>query len=279
MAFQKIASLSLFSRKIPGFLSLASGVSLVFAGSVQASMSQDEYFAALKIAEKKVQRTQAMRTASANALSSSLLRSLFGRYYQVGDQWDVAAWRFDNPMSRKIGEGDLLKTKAVQGGIFRYEVVQVKNGANPQVNLKVTQLTEQGMVPVDPRVERLSLTMNDKLMQSDKTYYFKGRAEGVKVSADGLRSGVTTLELFPLDVPEVSTAEKETATAMPELPENVRSVAEKAGYKPDLGRSLWFEQDDFFGRPIQILWQQGDPWPAYFKTTGGVAILLRKVTS
>lgn len=265
----------------PFNLSLKSSVLiLLFAGlnSASGSLSEKDYVAALKMAEAKVQRQKAA-AANPGAISSSLLRTLYGRYYRVGDTWEVAAFQYDNPNMRMTANPEQLTIKKGRGGIFRYEVTELKNGPQPSITIQVTQISDRGLKPVDPRVEKLMLTMTDSTVQTHKVYHFKGRPDPVPVSPDGLHSGIAILELFPLDVPEVITANRREALNMPDLPEGLRQIASQMGFKPDLSRSQWFEQDDFFGRPVQVLWQQGDPWPAFMKTSNGAEILIRKGAS
>ena len=240
------------------------------------SSSREAYISALKLADQKVKRLKEHASGDPNAISSAVLRALFGRYYQVGDRWDVAALRFDHSVMRMTSDPEQLKTSGDVVALFHYEVIKVKTGMSPQVVIKVTQVESNGIPILDPKVTELTLTMNDQLVQSDKAYLFKGASQPVKVSPDGIRSRITPLELFPLDVPDVVTAERQDAISLPELPGKLQSVAAQAGFKPDFAKSSWFEQDDFFGRPVQILWQQGDPWPAYLKTPNGIAILLHK---
>jgi hypothetical protein len=141
--------------------------------------------------------------------------------------------------------------------------------------ISVRQTSDFGMTPVDPKVEELTLTMSDRFVQTEKVYQIKGSDKPVKVSPDGLRSRITPLELFALDVPDIATAVHNTPSAMPELPGAVQTVATRAGYNPVLSQSTWLDQEDFFGRPVEILWQYGNPWPAYLKTSTGISILLR----
>src|SRR6476620_2091726 len=86
---------------------------LLFSFSAQA-MPEQEYLRALKIAEKKVEKQQSAARSSLHALSSAvgsgnpafsagMFSTLFGRRYQVGDQWDVAAWQLDHGMMRMVG--------------------------------------------------------------------------------------------------------------------------------------------------------------------------------
>lgn len=248
----------------------------------RADLSEEAYQAALKLADKKVQRQKSLNSQSGNALSSSLIRNLFGRYYQVGDHWDVAAWRLDNTMARMTADPSQLEVKGGQGGIFHYEVIEVKTSPKPEVTIQVTQSEEFGVKKPDERVLNLKLYMNDLMTQSQKTYTINDRsgvAHKVKVSPEGIHSSITGLELFALDVPELLTAESMHASSIPELPNGLKAIATQAAYRPNIAKSLWFEQDDFFGRPIQAMWQQGDPWPAYLKTSNGVSILIRKGAS
>jgi hypothetical protein len=264
---------SLISKTI-----VASVVLILFAPALShANMSDAEYIAALKTAQQKIERERAANAAHAdgnnsNALSSSLLTKLMGRYYRVGDKWEVAAWNFDNAAMRRTDQPEYLTSKPRRGGVFRYEVVDVRTGAEPQAVIQVTQLNAHGLKPVDGKVERLILTMNDRMLQSEKAYQIAGRI--TRVSPNGIRSSLTPLELYPLDVPELVTAIQLEPEKMPELPPEIARVV--GSRKPDLSQSLWFEQDDLFGRPIQALWERGNPWPSYFKTTHGVAVLLRK---
>jgi len=77
-------------------------------------------------------------------------------------------------------------------------------------------------------------------------------------------------------VPDVFTARSDEAIGTPELPKGLRQVASRSGFRIDPSTTKAFEQDDFFGRGVRILWKQGDPWPAYLKTPQGVSILLSK---
>ncbi len=247
---------------------------LVFSLNTLASMPEKDYKAALQVAEAKVVK-KASALNQAQALSASMIKQLFGRYYQVGDSWDVAAWPMNHATMRMTSDPVQLQNKLGKGGLFHYEVVEVKSGTVPQVILQVTQVQSNDFTIVDPKITRLMLTMNDQFAQSKKVYFFQNQTSGVEVSPEGVHSRVTSLELFPLDVPDVVTADRHTHPSLPTLPPQVLPFAERIHFKPNLSHCLWFEQDDFFGRPVQILWQKGDPWPTYFKTSGGIALLVQ----
>lgn len=261
----------------------------IFPAISRADMSDADYQAALKLVQKKALRLKKWNTLSAsvsspsgNALSSSLIRNLFGRMYRVGDQWDVAAWSFENTMARMTTDPTHLESKGGHGGIFHYEVTSVKTSPEPEVIILVTQLEEFGLKKPDARVRSLNLLMNDRMLQSRKTYRIEdreGKVHAVSVSPEGIHSSITRLELFPLDVPELLTADSRSTQAMPTLPEGLQAIASQASYHPGVDKSLSFDQDDFFGRGIQAIWRQGEPWPTYIKTSNGVSILIRKGAS
>jgi len=269
-----INSLSRADRKVRvfGFALLTSTLGLL--SPAWASMPEDQYLAALKIAEKKVQR-QKLAQANAGALSSAVVRTLLGRQYEVGDQWEVMAWKFQPNMMRKSGLHAGSASQISAPALFKYEVVQVRSGAMPEITLKITQLESNGLKAADPKIESLSLVFNDSFAQTQKAYRLQGQSGSVRVSPTGIHSSLTPLELYPLDVPELLTAERQAAAELPALPPSIAEQAKKAGYLPDLSQSSWFEQDDFFGRPVQVLWQQGKPWASYLKTSNGIAVLLR----
>jgi hypothetical protein len=248
-------------------------------------MPERDYLAALKVADNYVTKKKNF-SQNPSAISSSMIKTLFGRYYEVGDNWDIAAWPSLNNTMRMTSETNSLKNRVGKGGIFHYEVSNVKTGMNPEVTIKVTQSENYGFPIIDPQVKTLTLKMTDQMIQSKKTYFMEGRNEGYDVSPVGLHtlhelpngshSLTSLLEMYPLDVPEVSTAERRQIQTLPSLPDTVEKFASQTGFKPELSRCSWLDQDDFFGRPVQILWQHGDPWPAYFKTQNGIAILIRK---
>jgi hypothetical protein len=227
----------------------------------------------LQIAQRKADHMKALKAATGpEALSTSLVTSVLGRYYQVGDQWDVLAWQQSSDAAAKTSAPTRFRGRV---GSFHYEVIDVKPGNPAQVTVRITQKVGP---KVDPRVIWLDLTMSDRFAQSKKVYHLANE-NTYSASPNGLHTAVSVLELFPLDVPDIYTAEKLTPPALPELPPTFQKQAEQAGYSAtsiDLKQSAWFQQEDLFGRPIEVLWQHGDLWPSYMKTPGGVAILVRQ---
>jgi hypothetical protein len=263
------------------FVAIALSASL-FQKRVWAFMSQEDYLSALKIADSYVQRKQGQapqgRLGLRNQLRSTLSVTSVNPY-KVGDHWTVAAYHSQPVVMRKTDDADQLKEPTGKVGIFRYEVTAVQGeGLDRQVTLKVVQVESHGKAKVDPRVDSLQLTLGGTLKQQSKAYRLQSRNELIAVSPDGLRSRISALELFPLDMPDILSAERARPEALPELPQALDELATRASFKPELARSTWFEQEDFFGRAVQMLWQQGDPWPAYLKTPHGVSILIDRGT-
>jgi hypothetical protein len=250
-------------------------VSQIAGASPASDRYENQYKEMLQIAQKKVERVQSLRAqASGSELSTSLVRNVLGRYYQVGDNWDVLVWQESSNMAAKTSEPTKVRGRIAE---FHYEVVDVKPGVEAQVKVKITQKQDFGLKPLDPSVVSLDLTMSDKFAQSRKVYHFMN-ARNFAASPNGIHTNVSLLELCPLDVPDIYTAEQSIPTALPVLPQAFQQIAQEAGYSSDLTKSAWFDQEDLFGRSIEILWQHGDLWPAYMKTPGGVAILVRSST-
>lgn len=249
-----------------------------------AAPDGDDYLQALKIANAKIERTQ-QRVAHpgtgraaviASALTSAMPERLSLKPYQVGETWEVAAWQADPTAMRMTSDPRHLESGKGRVGIFKYRVAEVKESPTRQVVFEITQRDAHGQTVVDPQVDRITLTMNETYEQARKSYAMKNHPDPIHVAPSGLRSAMTRLELFPLDIPEVITAEASQPKSLPELPEALREIARQSEFKPDLGRSVWYSQDDFFGRGIDILWQLNDPWPAYIKTSQGVSILISR---
>ncbi len=278
-------ALTQFSRhKLRGILLLASlGCYLEygFTNPSWAGLPEKEYWSQLKVANDLVVRKQTAssgtQTGDAQNLSSNLLNRLFGRYYRMGDSWIVAAWQFEHGMSRMTGDSDKTQSRLGRGGIFKYQVTSVKTGTHPEVVIRVTQEEQPKFPKVDPKVEYLQLTMSDTLMQSEKIYSLGPRSSLRTASPNGIHTEISPLELYPLDAPEVDFSLRAPAK-MPELPNAIQSFLAQTRWNLKTSNALSFQQDDFFGRPIEMIWEQGKPWPSVLKTINGIAILLDRST-
>ena len=244
--------------------------------TAQSAMPEKDYLEALQLAQKKAVRAQVSRSRSEN-LSSSLLKSLYGKYYEVGDSWNVAAWQLKptSPMG-KAEDPNLNGKQLGPGGIFHYEVISVKNGINPEFTLKITEVSTPDFPRIDPKIESINLRVSNELAVKMKTNTLSEGYKEPSFSSTHLPMGSSFLNLFPLEVPELSSADRKAASALPVLPAKIQEYVKKVAFAPKLDQSIWMEQDDFFGRPIEMIWQQGSPWPSYLKTVNGIAILVPK---
>ena len=241
-----------------------------------SAMPPDEYLKALKIANRHVEK-QKQRSSTHAALSSAFIKEFFGRYYKVGDWWEIAAVHIDPGTARMTNDPKSIESKERIVGIFRYEVVKVKGGESPEVILEVSQVRKNGLDEVDSKIDRIVMTVNDRLIQGEKTYFFRSDSRPVNIVPGAMRSSVTPLELLPLDSIDIKDADRSKLARFPELPPKLSRVAQQAGFTPKLSSSFIFELMDFFGRPTTVIWQHGDPWPVYQKTAQGLAILIGKV--
>ncbi len=255
--------------------------SIVFFGSsfvsVKADMPESIYRYSLKIAEKKTHKKSILRARAQN-FPFSAIRSIFGRDFQVGDHWTVAAWQIRPSTMRMTNEESHLQNQITDGGLFRYEVTQITSSPDKQVILQIKQLNSKDFKIIDPNVQYLNLRMDDRLNQNEKTYYFNGKTEGIQVSPDQIHSAITPLELLPLDIPEILTAEKHrnnSESISKILPDKISKKLKELNIIINLNQSIRFEQDDFFGRPIAAFWDKGNPWPTLVKTANGISILIQ----
>ena len=255
-------------------LSLVVSTILVFSStSVHAYENYSDYLAALKIADRYVQKKKTAATSRMGALSTSAVTELFGRYYQVGDSWDIAAVRVD-PNMAPGADGDKIGAPAV----FHYHVTRVTTGLSPEIEIHVTQVEQFAAKIIDPKVKEIVLILNDKLKEHSKKYVMNGSDQQVVGSVDGMGGNFSGLEFFPLDILDLTTADKSQPTVQPEVPASLAKITAQTGTKIDLSQSHVFDQEDFFGRSVQALWQMGDPWPAFMKTPHGIAVLIKKGT-
>src|SRR6185437_16981262 len=115
------------TTQIRSALGVATILGLLAATLAQASTQTDynQYLYFLKVAQRKVDHLKSLRSGEPGALSTSLVISVLGRYYQVGDHWDVVAWKQKSTMASM---NSLPVTYKYQKALFHYEVIDVKPG-------------------------------------------------------------------------------------------------------------------------------------------------------
>lgn len=229
----------------------------------------------LDIAEKYAAKARAHRDQMAAGVLVSqtpLTQALMGSQYHVGDQWDVIAFQNFNT---EIAKGDAIRDGELRGtpAGFHYQVTSV----NP-LQIEVTQVSIFGLKIVDAEVASVTLKYDAQLKEISKTYHLADHTSAT-VAAGDLRNRLIPLEAYPIEIPNLEMASPEPATVAPALPGRMGDLGKKAGYAPDLAHSSWIEDDDLFGRAVEILWQKKTPWPSYLKTSLGMSILVRSSNS
>src|SRR3954454_11313251 len=81
-----------------------------------SGMTDRDYKTTLQLVEKRVLGKKA--AGEAQALSVSVIKQVLGRYYEVGDQWDVAAWQFNHGFMRMTSDPKVTQTKLSNGCVF-----------------------------------------------------------------------------------------------------------------------------------------------------------------
>ncbi len=266
------------SAGIAIFLSLAVGQ--LTPGNAWATLSSDSYLKEITIADHYVTHQKSIASYAGGSSASDKVRKFVGGDgYRVGDRWEVAASYAQSTQMRMMAPDPAHPVPKSLTGLFRYEVTAVDTAG---ITVTVTQLQQDGLSIVDPRIEKVQLRFDGRMRQIAKEYVFrkefKADREPVAVSPDGFRSRMTKLELFALDVPELGSADQGALKSdrLPELPAELNRIAEKTSWRSRVRTAESMEHDDFFGRNVQMLWKTGDPWPAYLQTPMGVSILVRK---
>ena len=232
------------------------GITLVCFRAALADMPKDLYSKMSKIAEEKVKRQKtatqnlnilALNSGGRTASVPSIIPSIVMEHsYRVGERWTVATWPIIQTPIRMAG---LTKDNQPQVGrmsLFDYEVVETNNKIPTEIKIKITVIKSQDLPIGHSETRSLTLGVQDKMV---------GR--------------------FPPDIPDVSEAIRNPKASLPTLPGTIAKNAEKIGYRPDLPLCNAYDREDFFGRPVHILWQPGSPWPEYLETSRGIALLVK----
>ncbi len=257
---------------------------VVLPRSGPASLAERDYDLALKIAERKVQHE---KHGQDRFLEQNLGSSSNSKLYRPGQTWWVLAWSeriitdFRRNNSLRHDESDPIGTL----GLFHYEVLPESSHDTgpPQIRLRVTQMSIKNQPVPDPAVQSLELTLDEHLREIKKQYVFLGHSHLTPVSPEGIRSGVTPLEFYPLDAMDLSSAmpmQSPESSVKLRLPKKIQEtlLALRATFRFEFSekKGAWMEQDDFFGRPIRAFWMKNEPWPTVLHTPNGIAILLHE---
>ncbi|MFZ9595338.1 MAG: hypothetical protein ACO3A2_04605 [Bdellovibrionia bacterium] len=245
-----------------------------------ADPSQEFYEKSLMAVQKKLfERTQSLHRTQ--ALTDSPRSFFVPQSYQLGDQWDVATWSYQRTEMRKTQEESSRAQSLGTPQILHYRVTQVKNTKTPEIEIQVLSSRVDPKSPDFSPHQTPSSTLKWTMMLSPQ-----GEIQGTsQISSPQTNSplGATStllrppFELHSLIFPQTLHAEIHTTEIrIPTLPQPVLAFARQQKMDLDFSDCIEFEQEDFYGRPMKILWKKGDPWPSYFETSSGISILIRK---
>jgi hypothetical protein len=234
------------------------------------AVSESVYLQSLQVAQAKLERVK-HGVDMLHGLEGAEAMPWSQHAYHVGESWHVAVWTQDSSIMRSTAEPGALQSTRGRGGVFLYQVLAVTPAQT--ITLRITQENVAGWPPVDARVQSVELTLalGEMPTQVKKTYRLDGK--DFSASPEGMHAPVTYLELFPLDAPELASAIRTAPTSFPRLPSQLGTLVGAAPHV-DPAHAAQFELDDFFGRKIETIWRQGEPWPVYMNTSNGTAVLL-----
>lgn len=228
--------------------------SAAFAQTDEAQLRQSLEIAAKFAREKKLKQVPVARLAPG---SIDLLK-LNGKFYHLKDHWTVK-------FTPNQEVAAMARMAAPDGG-------EVREGEPSFYEFTVLEVTDEGLarIEVRPRKDReawsadrnfdhLVLVMNKRFIPLRKEIYHKGNAQPARVlrfdSGETMASG---FEASPLDLPNLGT-------------DDGKPVRDSAGRV-----ALAFDVQDLFGRPVSVLWRQGEMWPAEVRSTAGLATVVER---
>ncbi len=252
------------------------------APAARADMSTEEYSAAIKAAARQARKNhdrdheqtlvQVLGYTPLNggfpSPRATLEQQPLPQPFKPGLSWEVATFHQTLRMSHRM---DSPATGVGTLSTFHYAV------ANPTgTQLTITPTESDGAALSDARVQNILITLNERDQEVEKSYLFKGQSSRISVSPNGPRSPMTAVEGSPIDFPDVLTAERVEGLPVAELPAALQQFLARHGYSADPKRGPWYETSDLFGRPVEMMWIDGEPWPRILKTAQGFAVLLKK---
>jgi hypothetical protein len=188
--------------------------------------------------------------------------------YKTGDQWDVVSYQ-ELPLN--------ASSKILHSGrsaAFHYQVSSVDDQS---IRIRVTPIAAYGLKNIDPKVQFADFVYSKDLKLTAKYYKISGYPDPISLSPDNFKVGVSVMEGFPLELPEITDAEKDsTFNYSPEFTATYNSAIASAGYSGLSVMEPCWTTWDFFGRHIQSIWPSGQPFPTLMKTTQGYSVLARQ---
>jgi hypothetical protein len=261
--------MNLMKNALYGLLIIAT-----FTPKVHADPSPDSIRTAMDAAEAHLEKQKAKHelhnthTLTPEAANLGLALPPQPATYKPGDQWNIVGYQ-ELPLGSPSNSAFSGRSAA-----FHFEVTSVDD---ENIRVRVTPIAAYGLRNIDPRVQYADFTYSKDLKLTAKTYKLHGYPDPIPVSPDNFKVGVSVMEGFPLEIPQISDAEKDdTFNYAPQFPSTFKSATSQAGFSGLSVMDTCWTTWDFFGRSVQSIWPSGQLFPTLIKTTQGYAVLARQ---
>jgi hypothetical protein len=235
------------------------------ADSIRTAMDAAELHVETQKAKHELHNTHAL---SAAATSLGLAIPPAPPAYKAGDQWDVVSYQ-ELPLNSPSNHAQSGRSAA-----FHFEVSSVDDQS---IHIRVHPIEAYGLKNIDPHVQYADFTYSKDLKLTAKSYKLSGYADPIPLSPDNFKVGVSVMEGFPLELPQISDAEKDAAfNYSPQFTPTFQTAIQVSGYTGFSVIEPCWTTWDFFGRHIQSIWPSGQLFPTLMKTTQGYAVLARQ---
>lgn len=177
------------------------------------------------------------------------------RFYRTGDRWTVQVKHIVHSSSRKVADGHAQRDEYANPLYFSFRVLSAEQGRET-AEIEVKQVDQSGNL-VQSRVERVVLTVDSKLTVLSKRYEHAESGAVVSLALNGNRNVPMGFDVFPVDLPDFTTADRVTMTS----------------------GDLRFECLDMLSRKLRFQWKRGDMWPTRIDAPSGVMTLVSQEMS
>jgi hypothetical protein len=258
------------------------GFTLFSIVRAQADWTPSDYQMLIQSAEKYVEKQRAKQelhqmaihgqntnVLSLAAMNLGLSTSPSAPTYKTGQEWNVVAYQ-ELPLA--ASENTLQNGRSAA---FHFQVIS--SDPSTGLRIRVRPITAYGLSNVDSKVQYADFIYSNDLKLTAKYYKLRGYRDPIPLSPDNFKVGVSVMEGYPLELPQITDAEKDDSCNMqPALPSTFKKAIDQAGYAAFTTTDTCWMNADFFGRSIQSIWPETQPFPTYLKTTQGYAVLARQ---
>lgn len=186
------------------------------------------------------------------ALSLGLKR----KFLEPGQSWRVDVYRKSLVAMRRTGEPKDLREKALPVETYYFQVAALTEGRKARVEIR----------PENERKPKLALTLDDRfVILSKEELDDQGRVMRFTALPEN-HNTVMGFEAFPIVLPDLSSTAGEPLESVPAKLRETRP-------RFDRERAARFQFADMLGRRVEVIWQDGDPWPSFVETAGVVAVM------